>query len=305
MQIGTAFLQSPYSADIVRRFCAPEHKAEVEPSVARLNASQQQTWPPGPFIDDQAQSRMVPSEMHRGRQRYDSFSRVEFGPVPEEDLRQLTEDFDVHRRQKLSPQKPMPNLELLHPVPLGRTMTVGQEYPASHKAVPNSPEAYRNRSYSYPNLETFVQEVSSKCPQTIDSFPRSNLDSDGLTIPKVDIDEMDYTEGNSVICSDLPQSKSVTPSSVKISIAELMGSAADYEVIRTKFRAVSEVILQDFKDAFIDRYDQPALAAGGQAAEELRPLLVQLFCRLCDQALFLMVEWVRAAPLFKHLKVIL
>lgn len=308
MQIGTAFLQSPYSAEIVRRFCGPEHKMAVEPSASRLSASHQQTWPPGPFIDDQTQSRMVLSEMHRERRQYDGFSRTEFDPKPQESFRQLTEDADVFLRQRPSPQKPMPNLELLHPVSLRRTATVGEDYRASQKAVSKLPESRRNRSHSFPNLETLVDEaVGSKYPSSSNSSSLSRLDgSDGLIIPKVDVDEIDYTEDNCAVCSDVTESKSVAPPLVaKIPIAELMGSTADYEVICAKFRAVSEVILQDFKDAFIGRYDQPVLVGGCLVVEELRPLLIQLFCRLCDQALFLMVEWVRAAPLFKQLKVIL
>lgn len=94
---------------------------------------------------------------------------------------------------------------------------------------------------------------------------------------------------------DLP--KDLRISYAENSIAESMAlSSRSYENLRDRFKVGADVIIDEFRDAFVGGSDV--------TVEDDARHVVQLLCRMTDLALFLTIEWTRTADLFKNLKVL-
>ena len=88
-------------------------------------------------------------------------------------------------------------------------------------------------------------------------------------------------------------------------IRDLQENEPNQAEIQQKLSSISEMMLQQHQSmaAQSSMMGQNGQMIGNGEQTELPKGMIQLLCKLCDQALFLLVEWARGAYFFKELKV--
>lgn len=86
-------------------------------------------------------------------------------------------------------------------------------------------------------------------------------------------------------------------------IRDLQENEPNPQEIQQKLSSISEMMLQQQQSIAAQMGQNGPGMMGSSDQTELPKGMIQLLCKLCDQALFLLVEWARGAYFFKELKV--
>lgn len=329
VQIGAAFLQSPYSADLIHQICRKDSPPVVPYSVhqrCQPYATSSSSWRPIPFACDR--STVEPDVAGLRKQNYPYFvenSPRRIGAQRERLEEKMTEDLGGQKADRSSAFSAdrssafsVPGLRIQHLLHggcdanqsndlrttsrmTGLSSPSGGEFcrlgPSYFHPRPDRSAADKDPGFRYENMES---EISSRLS-----------DHDAETIKMKKKRRLDRPREGGALDGSAPDSKPgeiplKSLKSLENSIADQMLGSRDYETIGERFRVGADIIVDEFRDIFVGWNGSPRTFSGSDVITDPNDVrrLLQLLCRMTDQVLFLTVEWTRNANLFKDLKVL-